>query len=291
MTATLADTPQLILNGMMEGAILSAPAIGLTAIYAILRFPNFAVASHATIGAFAGYVSNTAFGWPLLPAALVAFLAAGVVGSCCDWLVLRPLRAAGLISVTIASVALMIALENIVRLAFGNALRDYDLPILRDWHIGALRIGPQQMEDMAIAVVAVAVLFAFLRFTRLGKAMRAVADNPMLAAIKGIDTDLVAVLVNFVAMGLAGLGGMLLGLDTSIDPLTGFRALLAVFAAAVVGGLGSIPGAVVGALTVGVCEELSQLLLPADYRTVVGFVAILLVLTLRPRGILGARYN
>jgi len=119
--------------------------------------------------------------------------------------------------------------------------------------------------------------------------MRAVADNPMLAGIKGIDAGLIAVLVNFIAMGLAGLGGMLIGLDTSIDPLTGFRVLLAVFAAAVVGGLGSIPGAVVGALAVGVAEELSLLVLPPDLRTMVGFVAILLVLTLRPRGLLGAR--
>jgi branched-chain amino acid transport system permease protein len=90
-------------------------------------------------------------------------------------------------------------------------------------------------------------------------------------------------------MGLAGLGRMLLGLDTSIDPLTGFRAILAIFAAAVVGGLGSIPGAVVGALTVGVAEELSQLALPPDCRTVGGFIAILLVLSVRPRGILGER--
>ena len=134
-----------------------------------------------------------------------------------------------------------------------------------------------------------AALFSFLAFTRLGKAMRAVADNPTLAAIKGIDADRIARIVNFIAMGLAGLGGMLLGLDTSIDPLTGFRAILAIFAAAVVGGLGSIPGAVVGALTVGVAEELSQLVLPPDYRTVVGFIAILLVLSFRPRGILGAR--
>ena len=202
---------------------------------------------------------------------------------------LRPLRPAGLITATIASVALTIALENLVRLGFGNQLRDYDLPILRDWRFGGLRVGPQQLEDLAISAVAVPALFAFLRFTRLGKAMRAVADNPTLAAIKGIDADLVARFVNFIAMGLAGLGGMLLGLDTSIDPLTGFRALLAIFAAAVVGGLGSIPGAVVGALAVGVAEELSLLVLPPDYRTVVGFLAILLVLTLRPRGILGAR--
>jgi branched-chain amino acid transport system permease protein len=90
-------------------------------------------------------------------------------------------------------------------------------------------------------------------------------------------------------MGLTGIGGMLIGLDSSIDPLTGFRAVLSVFAAAVVGGLGSIPGAVVGALTIGLAEELSLLVLDPPYRSAVGFVAILLVLTLRPRGILGER--
>jgi branched-chain amino acid transport system permease protein len=202
---------------------------------------------------------------------------------------LRPLRRNGLVTATIASVALTIALENVVRLAFGNSLRDYDLPIARDWHVAGLDIGPQELEDLLISAAAVAALFGFLRFTRIGKAMRAVADNPTLAAIKGIDANLIGHIVNFTGMGLAGLGGMLLGLDTSIDPLTGFRAILAIFAAAVVGGLGSIPGAVVGALAVGVAEELSLLVLSPDYRTVVGFLAILLVLSLRPRGIMGAR--
>jgi branched-chain amino acid transport system permease protein len=285
----LTDTVQLILNGIMAGAILTTPAIGFTAIYAVLRFPNFAVASHATVGAFAGYCANVWLGFPLLPAAAIAFLVAGLVGLVSDTLVLRPLRPAGLVTTTIASVALTIALENLVRLGFGNALRSYDLPILRDWRFAGLRVGRQQIEDLAISAAAVAALFVFLGFTRLGKAMRAVADNPTLAAIKGIDADQIARIVNFAAMGLAGLGGMLLGLDTSIDPLTGFRAILAIFAAAVVGGLGSIPGAVVGALTIGVAEELSQLVLPPDYRTVVGFIAILLVLSFRPRGILGAR--
>ena len=142
-----------------------------------------------------------------------------------------------------------------------------------------------------MAAVAMAALFSFLAFTRTGKAMRAVADNPMLASIKGINADMISRLVNFVGMGLAGLGGMLIGLDTTIDPLTGFRSILSVFAAAVVGGLGSIPGAVIGALTVGVGEELCLLFLSPDYRSAVGFVAILLVLTLRPRGILGQRAN
>lgn len=286
---SLAEVGQLIVNGVMAGTILAVPAIGLTSIYAVLRFPNFALASHATIGAFAGYVANAKLGLPLLPSVLVAFVAAGIVGVATDETVLKRFRPAGYITTAIASIALTIALENVVRFVFGNELRGYDLPIQRDFRIGAIRVGPQQVRNLAIAAVAMGALFAFLGFTRTGKAMRAVADNPMLAAIKGIDADMIGRVVNFVAMGLAGLGGMLIGLDTTIDPLTGFRSILSVFAAAVVGGLGSIPGALVGALTVGIGEELCLLFLPPDYRSAVGFVAILLVLTLRPRGILGQR--
>jgi branched-chain amino acid transport system permease protein len=285
--ASLAEVAQLVVNGAMAGTILAVPAIGLTAIYAVLRFPNFAVASHATVGAFAGYVANATFHLPILPSLAIAFVAAGLVGVASDEIVLKRFRPAGYITTAIASIALTIALENVVRFVFGNELRGYDLPIARDLRIGSIRVGPQQIENLLVAVVAMAALFAFLAFTRTGKAMRAVADNPMLASIKGIDADTIGRLVNFVGMGLAGLGGMLIGLDTTIDPLTGFRAILSVFAAAVVGGLGSIPGAVLGALTVGIGEELCLLFLSPDYRSVVGFAAILLVLTLRPRGILG----
>jgi len=283
------EIAQLVVNGVMAGTILAIPAIGLTAIYAVLRFPNFALASHATVGAFAGYLVNAKLGWPIIPSVLVAFIAAGIVGVLSDELVLKRMRPAGFITTAIASIALTIALENIIRFAFGNELRGYDLPIERDWRVGGIRVGPQQVQNLAIAAVAMGALFCFLAFTRTGKAMRAVADNPMLASIKGIDADMVSRLVNFTGMGLAGLGGMLIGLDTTIDPLTGFRSILSVFAAAVVGGLGSIPGAVVGAMTVGIGEELCLLFLSPDYRSVVGFVAILLVLTLRPRGILGQR--
>ena len=280
---------QLTLNGLMAGTILAIPAIGLTAIFAVLRFTNFALASHVTIGAFAGFVANAAFGLPLVPALAMAFLAAGLVGWLSDEWVLKPLRRSGFITTAIGSIALTIALENLVRFGFGNQMRGYDLPLRRDWVVSGLRVSPQQVENLAIAVVVMALLFAFLSLTRTGKAMRAVADNPMLAAIKGINADMVARLVSFIGMGLAGLGGMLIGLDTTIDPLLGFKTILSVFAAAVVGGLGSIPGAVVGALVVGVGEELSLLALSPAYRTAVGFIAILVVLTFRPRGILGQR--
>ena len=283
------EIAQLVLNGLMAGTILAVPAIGFTAIYAVLRFPNFAIASHLTIGAFAGWLANVSLGLPAALAVGVAFAAAGVAGVVSDELILKPLRPAGALTTAIAAVALTLVLENVIRFVFGNDLRGYALPIRRDWQVAGLRIAPQQVQNFGLAVVAMAAVFLFLAFTRTGKAMRAVADNPTLASVKGIDTDRVARLTTFVAMGLAGVGGMLLGLDTSIDPLTGFRVILSVFAAAVVGGLGSIPGAVVGALTIGVGEELSLLVLAPAYRTVVGFAAILLVLTLRPRGILGER--
>ena len=283
------QTTQLILNGIMAGTILAVPAIGLTAIFAVLRFTNFALASHMTIGAYAGFCANVYLGAPVALSLLAAFVVAGLVGWLSDEWVLKPFRATGFITTAIGSITLTIALENLVRFVFGNQMRGYNLPLQRDWVISGLRVAPQQVENLLFALVFMAALFAFLFFTRIGKAMRAVADNPMLASIKGIDADMVARLAAFVGMGLAGVGGMLIGLDTTIDPLVGFKTILSVFAAAVVGGLGSIPGAVIGALVIGIGEELSLLVLSPAYRTAVGFIAILLVLTLRPRGILGAR--
>jgi branched-chain amino acid transport system permease protein len=280
---------QLLLNGVMAGTILAIPAIGLTAIFAVLRFTNFALASHMTIGAYAGFFANVGLGLPIVPALIVAFAVAGVIGWLSDEFMLKPLRSAGFITTAIGSIALTILLENLVRFGFGNQMRGYDLPLRRDWVFSGLRISPQQAENLVIALIVMALLFAFLTLTRTGKAMRAVADNPMLAAIKGINADMVARLVSFLAMGLAGLGGMLIGLDTTIDPLVGFKTILSIFAAAVVGGLGSIPGAVIGALVVGIGEEMSLLVLSPAYRTAVGFIAILLILTFRPRGILGQR--
>lgn len=288
------ELPQLLMNGLVQGSILAVPAIGFTAIYAVLRYANFTIASHATIGAYAGYVANVTLGLPAYVALGFAFLVPACSGVGVHIVALRPLlRQGGPLTAAIAAVAMTIALENVVRFIFGNDLRGYDLPVYRDWRFDLgfafMRIGPQQVENAAISVVVMAALFLFLAFTRTGKMMRAVADNAQLASIKGVNAETVARLANFLGMGLAGVGGMLLGLDTSIDPLTGFRAMLSVFAAAVVGGLGSIPGAVIGAMVVGIGEEFSLLVLDASYRTAVGFVAILVVLSFRPRGILGER--
>lgn len=280
---------QLSLNGLMAGAVLAVPAIGLTMIFAVLRFVNFSVAGHMAVGAFAGYVLNAWLGLPAWIAILGAFVGAGAIGIASDHVALRPLRGYSALTLAIASIALNLMIESTIRFFFGGRPRDYAIPLRRDWSFGFLHVGPQQVENFIIASVAMTLLFVFLMLTTSGKAMRAVADNPMLADSKGIDPDRMARLAIGIGMGLAGIGGMLVGLDTAIDPLVGFRAILSVFAAAVVGGLGSIPGAVVGGLAIGLAEELSLLALPATYKSAVGFLAIFTILTLRPQGLLGAR--
>lgn len=279
---------QALVNGLVSGALLAVPAIGFTAMFAVLRFPNFSVSGIATLGAFAGYVAYGA-GFQMVGSLAVAFVVAGAVGLFLDKVAHRPLVKQGALPAAIASIASGLVLENIVRLGFGNDMRGYDRPIARDVHFGDLRINPQQTETMGIAIAIMLLVFAALAFTRIGKAMRASADNPELAALKGIRPDRVAMMASFVGMGLVGIGGILLGLDSSIDPLTGARILLSIFAAAVLGGLGSAPGAVLGAFLIGMAEELSVLVVGSPYRSAVGFFAILVVLSLRPRGLLGER--
>jgi branched-chain amino acid transport system permease protein len=285
----LAELAQAITNGILSGTLIAVPAMGFTMIFAVLRFPDFAVASYATIGAFAGWWANVRLGLGVAPVLAAAFVVAGLCGVAAEQAALKPLRNAGALTVAIGSIALNLVLENAVRFVFGNDLHGYDLPIERDVVIGAIRVGPQQLENLALAVLVLALVFAFLRFSRIGRAMRAVADNPDLARLKGIDPGRIAALAVLLGAGLSGVGGVLLGFDTSIDPLTGYRVLLSVFAAAVLGGLGSISGAVAGALTVGIAEELALLVVPATYRSAIGFAAILLMLTFRPRGLLGER--
>jgi branched-chain amino acid transport system permease protein len=278
---------QAIINGLVAGALIALPAIGFTMIFAVLRYANFAVAAYITIGAFFGFMLNVWLGLPLIPTLSLSFSLTGMVAMACERLALEPLKPAGPLTVAIASIGLNLVLENIIRFAFGNDLRGYNLPIVPDMRWMGVRIGTHALDNLRVALGMMVFVFLFLKFTRFGKAMRAVADNPDLARLKGINPRDVALITAFIAGGLAGSGGVLIGIDTSIDPLTGFRVILTIFAATVLGGLGSIPGAVLGAFALGIGEEIVLMVLPLNYRTAVGFAVILLMLTFRPRGLLG----
>src|SRR4030095_1079348 len=176
----LEKTLRLVLNGLMAGAVLAVPAIGLTMIYAVLRFVNFSVAAHMAVGAFAGYMLNTWGGLPATFAVLGAFIAAGAAGIVSDHVALRPLRGYSALTLAIASIAVNIMIESTIRFFFGGSPRDYAIPLRRDWSFGFLHVGPQQVENAVIAVIAMAMLFAFLMITTTCKAMRAALDSPML---------------------------------------------------------------------------------------------------------------
>ena len=280
---------QYIANGVFYGFTIALPAIGLTLIFAVLRFPTFALAAHLAVGAYGAYVVNVVLGQSIGFAALAAFVVAGLVGAVTDEIAVKPLKGRNSLAIAIVTIALGMIIENVLRFCFGNDLRGFDLPIYRDATYGGIRVGIQQLINFASTLVVMGLVFAFLTFTRTGKAMRAVADNAALAALRGINADRVRRLAVFIGMGLAGFGGMLIAMESSVDPLLGARVFLPVFAAAILGGLGSVPGAVLGALIIGVLTEMSMFVIEPTYRSAVSFFVLLIVLSFRPQGILGDR--
>ncbi|MDQ4075061.1 MAG: branched-chain amino acid ABC transporter permease [Chloroflexota bacterium] len=280
---------QALINGVIAGALLAIPALGFSAIFAVLRFPNFAIGALATAGAYMAWLANVNFGLPIVAATAVAFVSAAIIGALIEYGALERLGRGGALMKAIGSLAMAMVIENIIRFCFGNDLRGFDLPLARDFVIGPVRIGPQQITNFVFALAIMVVVWAFLSFSSLGRSMRAVADNPDLARLKGISPRLIAMVTVAVGSGLCGVGGTLIGLDTSVDPLLGGRVLLSVFAAAVLGGLGSIPGAVAGAFVIGIVEEFTVLALAPAYRLAVGFIVILAVLVVRPSGLLGSK--
>ncbi len=286
----LADILQHLVNGLMVGAIVALPALGLTLIFSVLGFINFSVAAQMTAGAYAGWLVNKYFGMSLVPCLLFAFVVAGGIGVLSDRLALAPMRrqasAHTSLMVAVVSIALNLALENGFRFAFGSGLNSYEFPISRDIQVAMVRVDPQQARNFLIALVVTAAMAAFFSLTRIGKAMRAVADNVDLARLKGISPQRLTNVATFIGMGLAGVGGALLAMDTSVDPSTGSRLVLVIFAASVVGGLTSLPGAVVGGLLIGVASELALIWIAPVYQSATAFAAILLVLLVKPAGLL-----
>ncbi len=280
---------QVIFNGLVTGMIVALPAVALTLTYSITKFPNFAIGAMLTAGAYLAYTLNAVAGLPMLWAALLAApLSAGVAVGV-DQTVFRRLRDRTSITLLVASMGVSFILENIARFVFGNSARSFDVPIARGQEILGLRMNQEQMMSAATALAAMAGIYMILRHTALGRAMRAVADNAPLAAVRGIDREKIIRATWAIAGVLTGMAGVLIGMDRAIDPLLGWNYVITVFAAAILGGLGNPVGAGLAALTVGIVEETSTLLIPPNYRQVVSFLAIAFLLLLRPQGLLGVQ--
>jgi len=280
---------QYLFNGLVTGGILALPCVAFSLLWKLLRFPNFAVSTYLTIGAFAAFAVNHGLGWRIEWAWLWASGVTGAVAWVVDRVAFRPMRDRRPFALAIASIGVAFVLENAVRFIWGNDYRSYDVPVTRALVWQGLRVGREQLVILGVAVALMLLVQGFLNRTRLGIAMRASADNPVLARVKGLPTERIVGLATLGGGALAGGAGVFLGLDTTIDPLLGTGLIIAVFAAAILGGIGSAPGALLGALIVGVMEEVSTIAIPPTYKSAVGFAIILVVLLGRPQGLAGTR--
>ena len=292
----------LALWGVMLGAVIGLGAIGLTLIYGVMRFANFAHGDLMTVGAYAALVvlSRLPQGPPLRPfsfgAEFLAALGAGAaltvpVALAVDRLLFRPLRSRRSSPAVLAMAALGAAffLRSVVYLGWGADFRFYyvgrprpslSLPL-------GLRLRPDQLFILALAVLLVAAVYLLLEKTRMGKAMRATADNPDLARISGIDIEVVARWTWVVGGALAGASGILLGLDSQLRPEMGWSLLLPLFAAVILGSIGNAYGALAGGLILGVVQQVSTAFLNPAYAPGVAFLILIAVLLVRPQGLFG----
>ena len=278
---------QSILNGLVSAALIAPPAVAFSMLFAILRFPNFAIGGYITVGAYAAYAANISLGLPLWLAALVGMAVAAVVTWLSDVIVFRPMRGSSAVTLLVVSIALTLILENTIRFGFGADVRGFDLPLTRPIKIAGLRITIEQIYIIGITLGVAVGTHLLLAYTRIGKAMRATADNFALAEVRGIHTSRVIAVTWLYCGALFGLTGMLAGLDLVIEPLVGWNLTIPIFAAAILGGIGSPYGAMLGAILVGLAEEFTTLILPSTYKVGVGFAIIAILLLLRPHGLLG----
>jgi len=305
--STLARIPQLLIYGIISGSILSLGGIGVSLIYSILGFSNFAHGDIMALGAYIALgllglftaigIPNTPFG-PLsfgLGFTLALVLAAGLTAVAMiliDRVLFRRLRNSGPIILMMSSIGLALGLRNILQFVWGPQPHYYIERIQLAIPIPGIpaRIKSDQVFIILVAVILVTLVHVFLRYTKMGKAMRAMADNTALARVTGINTDRVIIWTWVIGGGLAAVAGILSGIENKfITPELGWQMLLSIFAGVILGGIGNPYGAILGGLIIGISEEVSTAFISTGYKPAVAFIIMVLMLLVRPTGILGRR--
>jgi neutral amino acid transport system permease protein len=284
------DLAQRTINGVVSGSYFALGAVGLTLVYGTLKLVNFAHGDMLTFGAYVAFLFNVTIGAPIVVAALCAIALTAALGVASDQIMWRPMRAkkAGLLQLLLMAIGLAFVIRNGIQLVAGTAPRRLDVDVTTSVGFLGLRIG---RTELIVVIVGLAVLVAvvlMLRYTMLGKQMRALSDNFELAEVTGIDTDRIVLATWIFAAGLAGLAGVLV--VAAIGAMTiniGFFLLLSLFAAVILGGIGNAYGALVGGMVIGLAQEWSTLVLEARWKVAVGFAILIAVLIVRPAGIFG----
>ncbi len=282
---------QLIVEGIKLGAIIAITAVGLSLVFGTTRLINFAHGELVTLGAMVAFFFSTSpLTLPLVVAALFAVAGGALTGGAMERVLWRPLRrrGAGLIQMFIISIGVSLLLRHLLLVLFGSRRRQYaQYAVQENIDIGPVSITPRDLIVVILSGLVILGVAFMLQRTRIGKAMRAVSDNHDLAESSGIDVNRVVLVVWMVGGGLAALGGVFYGLTQAVYWDMGFNLLLLMFAGVILGGLGSAYGAVIGSLVVGLIAQLSTLWFPTELQYAWALLALIVVLLVRPQGILG----
>lgn len=281
-----AQLAQLFVNGMAVGSIIALAAVGLTLTYGILRLSNFAHGDFMTLGAYLTWLANTngINIWFSMLLGAIGTVAAMLLSEKLIWSKMRSIRATST-TVMIISIGLALFIRNGIILIWGGGNKDYNLPVNSAIQFLGLRIPQNQLLVMLLAILSILALHYLLQNTKIGKAMRAVADNIDLARVSGVNVDSIVIWTWVIAGSLTALGGGMYGLITAVRPNMGWFLILPMFASVILGGIGNPYGAIAAALAIGIAQEVSTPLLGSQYKQGVGLFIMILVLLIRPKGL------
>jgi neutral amino acid transport system permease protein len=282
----VADTA---LTGLSTGSIYALGAVGLTLVYGILKLVNFAHGDFLTFGAYIAFLINITWGLPFLVAIVGAMVTTAVLGVLLEKVMWGPMRSrgAGMLQLLLMAIGLALVIRYVIQFVWSTELRQLDVNRTATVDFLGLSVGRIFFITIIIGIVVLVGTGLMLRFTLLGKRMRALSDNLELAETAGIDTSRVILMTWIFAGAFAGLAGVMAGATTQLQPELGFEYLLPIFAVVVLGGIGNAYGALAAGVVLGVVTEWSTLLIEARWKTAIGFLILILVLIIRPQGIFG----
>ncbi|MBI1979446.1 MAG: branched-chain amino acid ABC transporter permease [Elusimicrobia bacterium] len=283
---------QLILNGLIAGSIYALVALGFTIIYRTVKFFHFAHGVVYTAGAYLAYTFAISLGLNFLLSFFLATILAAVLGLCIDRLVYSPLRQkkAPNLVLLIASFGVFIFIQNLIQLLYGAQILTLRTgPIVEGYEIFSAVITPIQVMILAVSIVLMFAFWLFVQKTKMGKAMRAVADDPIGASVVGIYPENTILTAFAIGSAAAGMAGILISLETNIEPTMGFSAILKGIIVSIIGGIGSIPGAMLGGFFLGIVENLGIWKIQAGWKDTIAFAVLIIFLLFRPGGIFNVK--
>lgn len=280
---------QYVITGLAVGSVYAIVALGFSLVYKATGVFNFAQGALMMLGAFLAWTATARWGLALIPAIILTLLMSAALGVAMHFVVIRPLMGNTLLTLVMATIALSLIITSLASIIWGSQQRLFPSPIPDHvLHLGHIRISTLDLIVIGVSAACMVVFALFFRFTTLGLHMRATAENSEAAVLSGVNSARVFVVTFAVALMLASIGGILLANIQLVSLSLGDIGLLA-FPAVVVGGMTSIPGAVVGGLLIGVIEQLSAAYISIESQDVIVYVVLLLVLLVRPWGLLGER--